>query len=222
MRANRWVFGVAGAALAAVVATNLFDLGSDHLGIQLLNANSELSWSHRADTVVLALAAIVAVAGAYRAERRQGEWWTVAVILGLLFLDEATSEHARIDQLSFGKALYAPILLVLVICVWRLVAGTDQRVVVGAGLASLFVSFGMHLVGMRVLHPLGHFSWPFQAGVGIKEGTELAGLLLVVPALGLVAIRQRRSGMMPVWRRKRSSSSQPVTTRIAWRRRSPP
>jgi hypothetical protein len=203
MRANRWAFGVAVAALAAVVATNLFDLGADHLGIQLLSANSELSWSHRADTVLLAVAASAGVAGAYRANRRQGEWWTVAAILGLLFLDEVSSEHARIDQLSFGKALYAPILLVLVICVWRLVADTDQRVVVAAGLASLFVSFGMHVVGMRVLHPLGHFSWPFQVGVAIKEGTELAGLLLVVPALWLVAIRQPRPGMMPVCRPER-------------------
>jgi hypothetical protein len=190
VRTSRWVFVVAGVALTAVIATNLIDLGVEHLKLSLLNANWQFSWSHDADTVALAVGVVTAVTGARRTSRSRWLWCALAVLLVLFFLDEASSVHAQIDQIHFGKFLYSPILLGFVICVWCLAADTDERVVLGWGLTMLFVSFGMHVAGLHVLRPLGYFNWIYESGVGFKEGTELAGLLIVV--LGLWRLTSQR------------------------------
>jgi hypothetical protein len=71
--------------------------------------------------------------------------------------------HARIDYFNFGvgKLTYAPILLVLVSCVWRLAAGTGERFGMAAGSVVLSVPFVMHVLGMLVLsHFFGYLSSP--------------------------------------------------------------
>lgn len=189
LRLNPWSYIVAGVAVVAVVVTNQIDLGADQLRVGLLNANSRFSWSHDVDTLALALGMAAAVRGARRGGRDSQLWWATAVILGLFFLDEASPLHTAIDHLPLGKALYSPILLALVTCVWLLAAHSDQQVVVAAGLVTLCASFAMHVVGLHALHPIGYLSGPYQAGVGVKEGTELAGLTLVVLALWRLAKR---------------------------------
>ena len=53
----------------------------------------------------------------------------------------------------------------------------------------------MHVLGLYLLRPLGHYDQVYQLGVGVKEGTELAGLILVV--LGLARLARRRNQARP-------------------------
>jgi hypothetical protein len=177
-------FVLAGLGLVAVMATDLIDFGSEHLRIQLLDASSGASWSHLGVAATLVGVTAISVIGAWRSEHR-ALWGAAAAVLGLLAVDEISPLHTHVDQLSWGKALYAPILVLLGAIMWRLAAGTDQTVVVRAGLAVLLVSFAVHLFGSHVMHALGwgDNSWGYQVKVGLKEGTELAGSVLIL--LGL-------------------------------------
>ena len=181
---------LAGLGLATVMATDLIDFGADHLRVQLLDASSDASWSHRVVSALLVGVTAVSVIGLWRSRAHRAVWAATAAMLGLLAIDEVSSLHAHIDQMTWGKALYAPILVVLGVCVLRLANGADQRVVLVAGLAALVVSFALHVFGLHVVHALGWGtnSWAYQVKVGLKEGTELAGALLVLVALWRVAV----------------------------------
>ena len=187
LRTYLWILAVAGIALATVIASNEVDLVADHLGIRVLDANWQFSWSHDLDKIALAVGSLAASYGGLKARSRRWQWWATAAILALFLLDELSALHAQIGQASFGKLLYSPILVGLVFSVWLLARDSPQRVIVGTGLATLFICFGVHVIGLRLLRPLGYYSVPYQAGVGIKEGMELAGLLLIVPALWSLA-----------------------------------
>jgi hypothetical protein len=182
-------FLLAGLAVASVILTNLVDLHFDGLGIRLLNANSASSWSHRADAAMLAAGAVLALFGARRSTTRRRLWISVAVILALFLFDEVSSLHAHIDQLtrfdriSYGKLLYAPLLLVLVISICRLAAGTDQVSLLLVGLLTLLVSYLTHVFVLSLVIGWGYYSWAYQAVVGIKEGAALGGLVLLLSAL---------------------------------------
>ena len=184
-----WLF--AALAMAAVSSTNLIDFGVEHLRNQIFDASSALSWSHHADAAALAVGAVVSLLGAWRSAGQRRLWAPLATILALLFLSEVSSLHAHVDQLSYGKLLYAPVLMILVMCVWRLATCTDQVIVFRAALATLFVSYVMHSFGPHVVHALGWGtdSWAYQVKVGLKEGTELAGLVLALSALCRLASR---------------------------------
>jgi hypothetical protein len=182
-RSRPWLW--AALALVAVISTDLIDYGADHLRNHIFNASSASSWSHHADAAALAVGSMASLLGAWRSAGQRHLWAPVAAILALLFLDEVSPLHARIDQLSYGKLLYAPVLIVLVGCVWRLSTDTDEAVVVRAALATLAVSYAIHILGPHADNALGwhRYSWPYQLKVGLKEGTELAGLVVAVWAL---------------------------------------
>jgi hypothetical protein len=176
---------LAGATCILVIATNLTDLYVNSLGkgLHVLDANWQFGWSHDLNTAVLAAGLCAAIAGSTRAASRQTIWRSTALILGLFFLDEATPLHAVIASSKFGKLVYVPILLGLVTCLWLLAADSDQRTPVMAGITILVLSFAMHVVGVPTLRSLGYFNGIYQASVGLKEGLETAGLLVVVPSL---------------------------------------
>jgi hypothetical protein len=94
-----------------------------------------------------------------------------------------------VDRLANGKLVYAPLLVVLVVCVWRLLGSSDHAALMFTGLVALFVSYTIHILGMAVMHGLGWASdsWGFQVRAALKEGMELAGWLLVVAALWRLA-----------------------------------
>lgn len=177
--------------MLAVIVSNWVSLKVDHLSYTLLNANWEFSWSHDADTLALAVGACAAVTVAWRPTPHRRLWALTAAILALFVLDEISSLHAQIGAVSFDKLLYAPILVALVVAAWRLTAGTIERRVAVWGMATLLVSFAMHVAGLHLLRPIGYFTWLYQTGVGFKSGTELAGLILLVSALWQVASRDR-------------------------------
>jgi hypothetical protein len=184
---------VAAAICLLVVATNLFDLYVNSLGkgLHVLDANWQFGWSHDLDTAILAAGLCAAIAGALRDASRPWIWRSTAAILGLFFLDEATPLHATIDSSRFGKLVYVPILLGLVACLWLLAADSDQRAPVLAGITVLVLSFAMHVVGVPTLRGLGYFNGIYQASVGLKEGLESAGLVLVVPSLWRLAAQRQ-------------------------------
>lgn len=119
-------------------------------------------------------------------------------MLGLFFLDEISGVHAQIDSLmGHGKLLYAPILLVLVLCVWRLTAATAHLVSVRAGAALLAASYVIHVLEPHeIARALGWRAGglAFQVVVSFKEGMELAGLLLVLLALSACAFAPAGTG----------------------------
>jgi hypothetical protein len=161
----RWLLGLAIAALALVIASNLASLGFDHLRTSVINANWEFSWSHDVDTLLLAIGVCASLVGARRWPAYQRLWIVTAAILGLFFLDEVSSLHGEIGNLD--KLLYAPILIVLVACVLRLTAGTGERAIVLLGLPTLIFAFAMHVAGLHLLRPIGYTTYVYQTGVGV-------------------------------------------------------
>jgi hypothetical protein len=165
-------------AAALVLATNLIDFGVDHGHIRLLDASAEWSWSHVVATAAFAAGMLAGVVGA----RRGLAWRAIGALFAVLLIDNVTRLHTHIGH---WPALYAPILIGLCVALWSAVRGTEVAVLIVAGLAMLVVSLGIHVVGPHVVHALGWGtdSWAYQVKVGLKEGSELAGWTLVVPAL---------------------------------------
>lgn len=176
-----WEFALAAAAFMLVLASNLVSLGFDELRTTLINANWEFSWSHDIDTALLGIGVCASVIGAHATISRRRPWLATAAIFAVFFLDEISALHGQFGNLD--KLLYAPILAALVVCVQRLTAGTPEGVLAGYGFATLLLAFTMHVAGLHLLRPLGYTNYVYQAGVGFKEGTELAGLILVLVAL---------------------------------------
>lgn len=183
-------------ALGAVIATDLIDFGIYGLRYSVLNASLSSSWSHRVTTGALALGAAVCLIGARRLPRDRAVWMTTAAILTLLFIDEVSGLHTRIDALSHGKLLYAPLLVVLVLCVWRLTATTEYLACIRAAAVLLLSSYLLHILGPHnIARELGssEYGWTYQVTVTLKEGFELAGVLLALVAVAGAAFPQKRA-----------------------------
>jgi uncharacterized membrane protein YfcA len=194
-------FVAAAVGFVAVLVTHLIDFGSENLSVRLLDANSDTSWSHRLITATLVAVTAVAVVGAWRSRRQRGLWTIAAAILAFLAVDELSNLHTQVDQLAWGKALYGPLLLILGVCIWRLAGpwrpadAKAERWELRVGIAVLFISFGIHVLGPHIVHALGYGtdSWPYQVKVALKQGTELAGWLLVLIGLWRLASSQALS-----------------------------
>jgi hypothetical protein len=112
-------------------------------------------------------------------------WVLTAAVLILLFVVEVSPAHVQVDRMSYGKLVYVPLLACLVICVLRLLDGSDRVNVLWLGLAVLGASYAVHVLGPPAVRALGWGtdSAAYQVKVGLKEGTELSGWLLLVLAL---------------------------------------
>jgi hypothetical protein len=183
-------FTIAGAGFVAVVATHLIDFGTDQLRAGMFNADSDASWSHLLVAAILVAATAAAAVGAWRATDQRRLWTGALAVLAFLAIDEVTPLHKHVDNVSWGKALYAPILLILGVCVWRLSARTSQQKILRVGLATLVISFAIHVFGVHVVNALGWGtgSWAYQVKVALKEGSELAGWFLVLVGLWRLAL----------------------------------
>jgi hypothetical protein len=169
----------------AVIASNVIDFELDHPRIALLDANAGSSWSHRATAAALAAGALVAGGAALRPRAERLVWATTAGILGVLFVTEISTIHVAVDRHSLGKLVYVPLLAALVACLWRLFHGRSGASAVRTAVVVLAASYVVHLFGARVLAAVGWGpdSLAYQLKVGLKEGSELAGWLLVIIAL---------------------------------------
>ncbi|HXB66327.1 MAG TPA: hypothetical protein VNV42_15775 [Solirubrobacteraceae bacterium] len=183
-------------AVAAVAATHLIDYGVYHLRYDALNANLAVSWSHKVDAAALGVGAAISFVHARRRPARHGTWLATAGLLALLFVAEVTELHTAIGSLNHGKLLYAPLLVALVFCVWRLTRDGAHRAALLAAAALLVVSYTIHVLDPHhIARTLGwqDGGWAFQCVVALKEGTELAGVLVALTALAGTAVAGRRS-----------------------------
>ncbi|MEA2212399.1 MAG: hypothetical protein QOF83_2347 [Solirubrobacteraceae bacterium] len=191
---RRLQFAPAALALVTVLATHLFNFGSGSR-IGLLDASSSASWSHVLIAAILVLATLTAATGLRLARTQRAPWVAAAGILAFLAVAEISPLHASIDRMAWGKLLYVPLLFVLGVCLWRLWAGAGARSLVRTGLGTLILSYAIHVLGPHVVQALGWGtgSWAYQVKVGLKQGTELAGWLLILLGLGsqLAARRTR-------------------------------
>jgi hypothetical protein len=177
-------------ALAAVGVTHLVDFGVYHLRYAIFDANLAASWSHAVDAAALAAGVAVCVLGARRSPSRRLTWIATATILVFFVGDEVSGLHAAIGGLRYGKLLYAPVLALLVCCVWRLTKDGANVSVVRASAGLLLASYAIHVLDPH--HIARALAWPaegwaFQCVVVLKEGMELAGVLLALLALGRTA-----------------------------------
>jgi hypothetical protein len=175
-------FVIAAGAAALVLATSLVDFALDGGRVRIFDAEAQWSWSHLLATAAFAGGALMAVRNARAGGARRRAWQAIGVLFGLLLLDNVTRFHTHI---GFWPALYAPILVGLSAAIWSLARDTREATVIAAGLLALFVSVSFHVAGPYVMHALGRSagSWPYQIKASLKESTELAGWILVVPGL---------------------------------------
>jgi hypothetical protein len=189
-RAHVTPFALAGGALTLVVTTHLVDLGVYDLTIRPLDASYEWSWSHVAATGALAAGAMIGAAGWRLAARRRRAWLAGSAIFGLLCVDNVTRFHTHITG---WPLIYAPLLGTLFLAVAAVAWDTERAPAVAAGLGLLATSLAIHVFGHELVRALdwGPRSWPYEVKVALKEGTELAGWTLLVPALATLALRAR-------------------------------
>jgi hypothetical protein len=190
-------FAAAGAALALESAIHLANFGLDDLRIRMLDSNYEWSYSHLLATGAFATGAVTSVIAARSGVRRARTWWTAGALFAFLAVDGATRIHEHIPA---WPVVYAPVLVCLCVAVASLAEGTDEEPVVRAGIALLALSIVIHVFGPGVVHRLGWSpeGWAYQSKVALKEGTELAGWVLLVPALVRLAAGSRHRDLGPV------------------------
>lgn len=180
---------VAATAFVAVLVTHLVDFGTDNLRVGLFNANTDASWSHLLTAAVLVAATGLGFVALRRTTAERTTWLLTTAVLAFLAIDEISPLHTKVDAMSWGKLVYAPVLILLCLCLWRLPHGRTAGVVVRIGVLTLIVSFGIHVFGPHIVHALGWSStgWAYQTKVALKAGSEVAGWLLVLFGLRQLA-----------------------------------
>lgn len=188
-RLRPWLVG-AGAVVAVELATHLVDFGADDLRIRILDSAYEWSWSHLVATAAFATAAVLGFVGARRATSHKRAWQATGGLFALFFVDNVTRLH---DHVARWPVVYAPLLGALMLSVAVVAWDTDQRRIVLAALTLLIASLAIHVLGPHAVRALGWGpdSWAYQIKVGVKEGSELAGWVLLLPPLARLAVGPR-------------------------------
>ena len=187
-RRTRLAYAAAAAALIVQVITHLLDFALDDLRAPLFDASQEWSWSHLLATAAFATGAAVPM---YAALERRGEqartWWVLALLFGVLLVDNVTRAHEAVPH---WPLFVLPALVGVGISMARLARGTPDFRTVAAALALLTASFAIHVLGHALVHGAGWgpSTWGYQIKVALKEGTELAGWVLLVPVLVRLAL----------------------------------
>jgi hypothetical protein len=180
---------LAAGVLALELGLQLLDFGAYGLRVGFLDSADEWSYSHVLATLAFAAGTVAGVIATRRGTRPGAAWIGVGSVFGVLFLDNVTRAHEHVPA---WPVLYAPLLGALAVCLAVVARGTDRRPFVLAGLGLLFASLAIHVGGPTAIRALGWTpdGWAYQVKVALKEGSELAGWLLVVPA----ALRLARQG----------------------------
>lgn len=194
---ERLAYAAAFAALAVEVAAHLLDFGLDDLRARLFDASQEWSWSHLAATAAFACGGAVSVFAALRRRAAQARtWWLLALLLGVLLVDNVTRAHEAVPH---WPLIVVPALAGVAVIVAMLARGTSVFRATVVALALLAASFAIHVLGHALVHGAGWgpATWGYQIKVALKEGTELAGWVLLAPVLVRLALAPPSA---PSWR----------------------
>jgi hypothetical protein len=167
------------AGLVAVeIATHLLGFGIWRGRVGALNSDSEAGVFMWFGTVAVGAAAIGAVL------RRR---WLVAALLAFLCVGDGL--HLS-HSLRHGMFVYAPVLLVAALLLWRR-GSRELRV----GVLVLALSLVIHKLGPPLLARFGWgpADWAYQVKIAFKQGTQLGGWALIAVAL-LRRPREERVG----------------------------
>jgi hypothetical protein len=185
--APRLPYAVAFGALTVEVAAHLLDFGLDDLRARVFDASQEWSWSHVVATAAFASGVAVSVfAARRRCSGSARHWWVLALLFGVLLADNVTRAH---EAVALWPLIVLPALAGVAIATTRLARGTPAFRPALLALALLAASLIIHVLGHALVHEAGWGSatWGYQIKVALKEGTELAGWLLLVPVLARLA-----------------------------------
>ena len=153
--------------------------------VRLLDSAREWSYSHLLGTLAFAAGAILGVLSARTAVAHRGAWHAIAGLFAFLLIDNVSRLHTYV---AAWPLLYGPVLVGLCWALLRVADGTHVQAVMRVGVTLLVFSLVIHVGGPPVEHLAGwgERSWGTQVKIAFKEGTELAGWALVVPALLLL------------------------------------
>jgi hypothetical protein len=194
----------AAGALTLVVLAHLVTVALWERRVRLLDAGYEWSFSHILATLGFASGAVICGIGALAGRRhRRWWWWAACALMAVLLLDNLTRLHENIPR---WPLVYGPFLGALCLAVVRVAAETRWAGVVFAGVLLLCCSLAIHVIGPETVHLLGLSSegWAVHLNLALKEGTELAGWILLVPALARLAV--------PLPRQSPPARTRPVRT----------
>jgi hypothetical protein len=176
---------LAGAVFVLEVATALANFGLYDSRFGILDSADQSSWSHILATLAFAAGAVICAARAAGAPSR-GWWALAAVLFFVLLVDNVTRLH---DQVSFWPLVYAPVLAGLAVAIVRVAGHPRTAPWAYTGLGLLFASLVIHVFGPDVLRMAGSgpLGWGHEVKAAVKEGLEVAGWILIVPALVLTS-----------------------------------
>jgi hypothetical protein len=180
------------AAAAAVLAgETLVHLANHELhGARFLDSSYEWSYSHALAALAFATGAVACGLGARRS--RRASWYVACGAFAVLAVDAVGRLHTAVPAWSL---LFAPLLAALAVAALRIARATELEAVVAGGIVLLGASLVIHVAGPPLLDAFGRGpeSWAYQVKIALKEGTELAGWALVVPALVRLSRRAGRA-----------------------------
>jgi len=193
------------------MATQLLDFTAWNLRVRALDASYEWSWSHVASTTCIAIGTVLCVAGAIRAGAggRRRAWRAAGVLMAVLLADNITRLHEHVPH---WPVVYAPLVVGLGVAMAAVAAGRPGARLVHAAVALLCLSLVIHVAGPKAVSALGWSptSLAFQVKVGLKEGTELAGWVLLLSGLARLVPRGVR-------RARPVAAAEPVATPVRGR-----
>jgi len=183
------------------MATQLLDFTAWNLRVRAIDASYEWSWSHVASTTCIAIGTVLCVAGAARTDGggrgRRRAWRAAAVLMAVLLADNVTRLHEHVPH---WPIVYAPIVVGLGVAMAAVAAGRPGARLVQGAVGLLCLSLVIHVAGPKAVSALGWSptSLAFQVKVALKEGTELAGWVLLLSGLSrLVPLGVRRPRPAP-------------------------
>jgi hypothetical protein len=179
--------GLAVAALGIETTTHLVNFGFGESRIRVLDSASGWSYPHHLSTLAYAAGTFVCIVAAGSTDTKRPAWWLAAAMFALLLIDHVTRLH---QSVAVWPLVYAPILLALAAAIVAIAARTELVPFVYAGLALLCAAVAFHALGPGFTSLVGWSSeeWLYQVKVALKEGLELAGWTLVLPALAALGL----------------------------------
>ena len=158
--------------------------------VGLLDAGSDASAFERIGTLAIAVSA--AAAAVLAITRSSASCAVLAALLGFLLLDDASGLHEHVPG---WRLVYLPILVPVFYLLWRLQPVTPAaRRSIRAGLLLLALSaFG----GAAAERVTSHQGWRpgdfgYEAKILVKDGSEVAGWILIAIGVGATALPEVR------------------------------